>query len=159
MTKITCEDIKGQKYSFDETEFIKNTRAYGVYIKDNKILLIKDPQGASLELPGGGLEEGESFQEGLKREFFEETGLKIAPNPKFITNFQSYFYNMFKKQPWDSDRRFYLVNVHSGTLLEQGNGHDAEFAKFFPLSDLDKLPIKPEIKQVISQAIELLASN
>lgn len=58
-------------------------------LKDNKILLGKrhtDPNKADSELhgegtwtmPGGKLEFGESFEEGAKREVFEETGLELG---------------------------------------------------------------------------------
>lgn len=58
-------------------------------LKDNKILLGKrhtNPNKADSELhgegtwtmPGGKLEFGESFEEGAKREVFEETGLELG---------------------------------------------------------------------------------
>lgn len=56
----------------------------GAYVRDGKILMTKDPQTPSLnqewewELPGGGLDFGESFEEGLKREVREEMGLKVT---------------------------------------------------------------------------------
>ena len=39
------------------------------YLEDNKVIWIT---------PGGSLEEGESFEDALKREFFEELGMKIT---------------------------------------------------------------------------------
>ncbi len=53
-----------------------------VIIYDNKILLLKRTRPSSdglgvYELPGGGLVEGESFDEAIHREVFEETGLAV----------------------------------------------------------------------------------
>jgi 8-oxo-dGTP diphosphatase len=51
----------------------------GLFVKEGKILLLKEPLGLSgqWELPGGGLSFGEDIYAGLKREIEEETGLKI----------------------------------------------------------------------------------
>lgn len=51
--------------------------------KDNKVLLIKESDGR-WSLPGGGLEVGESFESGIKRELIEEIGInaiEISPQP------------------------------------------------------------------------------
>lgn len=53
-----------------------------VIIFDDKILLLKRTRPSSdglgvYELPGGGLDEGESFDEAITREVFEETGLSV----------------------------------------------------------------------------------
>ena len=55
--------------------------AYGILIKDNKILLIKKktgPYDGKLDLPGGTIEFNEHPVDTLKREFFEETGIDLT---------------------------------------------------------------------------------
>ena len=55
--------------------------AYGVIIKDNKIILVKKARGGykgKLDLPGGGMEHTELPEEALKREIMEEAGINIA---------------------------------------------------------------------------------
>lgn len=42
----------------------------------NRALFLKKTNG-KWELPGGHLEKGESFEQGAKREVFEETGIKL----------------------------------------------------------------------------------
>ncbi len=52
----------------------------GLYVRDNKILMVKESDNLSgqWELPGGGLDFGEDLQEGLKREIEEEMGLSVT---------------------------------------------------------------------------------
>ncbi|MCE4956233.1 MULTISPECIES: NUDIX hydrolase [Bacilli] len=53
---------------------------YGIYVEDGKLLVINKNGGPYInrfDLPGGSLEEGETLSEAIKREFHEETGLRI----------------------------------------------------------------------------------
>jgi len=68
--------------------------AKGLCVRDGKVLLVHDFTGHSdtdtrseWELPGGGLDFGENFVEGLKREVQEEMGLEVtwvADKPTYI---------------------------------------------------------------------------
>jgi 8-oxo-dGTP diphosphatase len=54
---------------------------YGIVANDGKILLIKKSRGpykGLFDLPGGKLEHGEQFEDGLRREIREETGLEVS---------------------------------------------------------------------------------
>lgn len=66
--------------------------------------------------PGGGLEYGETLEIALKREFFEETGLEIAPL-KFAFGCE------FIKQPLHALELFFNVKRTGGTLK---SGYDPE---------------------------------
>lgn len=57
--------------------------AMALIFKEKKVFLIKESDGR-WSLPGGGLEIGESFESGIKRELSEEIGvnaIKISPQP------------------------------------------------------------------------------
>lgn len=59
-------------------------RASAVIVKDNKLLLIKriKPERVYFMFPGGGVEEGETVEQGLRREVKEELTLDVtSANP------------------------------------------------------------------------------
>lgn len=50
-------------------------RATAIVIRNGKILLLREPQDAEFELPGGGVEDDELPTDAVERELHEETGL------------------------------------------------------------------------------------
>lgn len=79
MKKIICHDINGGLNEVGEDQLRFRPSAYGILIDGDKILLTRQYDG--YEFPGGGIELGETIQDAVKREFFEETGLDAV---KFI---------------------------------------------------------------------------
>jgi 8-oxo-dGTP diphosphatase len=87
--------------------------------------------------PGGGIEFGESIEDGLKREFSEETGLDIQ-----IKAFQ--FLCEIIHQPLHAIELFFLVEAQQGRLKR---GIDPEMmekqiiqeVKFMPWSEINEL--------------------
>lgn len=65
-----------KKLLFERPNSDSNTSAKTISIYKNKILLLKNKDN-TYELPGGHIKKGEIPINGAKREFFEETGIKI----------------------------------------------------------------------------------
>ncbi len=154
MKTISMIDDFGNEHEVLESELVDRISAYGVFIQNNKLLLIKDKNSSTWEFPGGGLEKGESKEEGLVREFFEETGLKVDTSKiRFFTDFQDYFYSTLYKQAWNSLRHFYIVEILEGELLKEGNKDDTAAAGFFNKEDIEKMNIKPKISALIQKVL------
>ena len=58
-----------------------NLRAYGVLLRDGRVLMSAErvAEREVLKLPGGAVEAGETPEQALRREFIEEGGLTVEP--------------------------------------------------------------------------------
>lgn len=98
-------------------------RVCGILIENDKVLMIKHTNiGKNKYLwapPGGGQQYNESAEEGLKREFREETGLEISVQ-RFL------FVNEYLEPPLHAIELFFEVKRISGTLQK---GNDPEVSQ------------------------------
>lgn len=62
---------------FYSDEYICGVRTAGVLVKNNRVLVQRDRNGNEYALPGGHIKIGETSEEGLVREYKEETGVDI----------------------------------------------------------------------------------
>ncbi len=126
---------------------MKHLGAYGLIIKDNKVLLIKKfggPYNGKLDLPGGTIEFGERPEDALKRELMEEVGIEVVDYQLFDAD--SVFFDWRVKDD-------VLVKVHHiGTFFKVLNynneikkevevnevNDDSLGADFFDISKLSK---------------------
>ena len=71
----------------DGISYYDRVGAYLICIENNKLAVIRDTKGYFL--PGGGIDENESFEECVKRECLEETGYSVCVD-KHICSAESY---------------------------------------------------------------------
>jgi 8-oxo-dGTP diphosphatase len=92
--------------------------AYGIVVKDNQILLLKQTNG--YDLPGGGLEYGETPEEAVIREIKEETGI-AASNPRLIDCGTAYFKAYSQEENYyQAIAMYYKCDYISGDLSKEG---------------------------------------
>lgn len=129
-------------------------RARGIVFIDGKMVsMYREFQGRIFyTIPGGGMEEGETEEECVKREVFEEFGIVVKPIKKV------YIYQNEK-----SDEHFYLCDYVSG---EFGSGQGEEFQpnrnrgiyipSLLSVEDIPNLPLMPpEIAKAIVEDYKL----
>lgn len=85
-------NYKGNKVELPkERSFSWRPSAYALIIENDCILAIKSVRGL-WEISGGGIELGESVEEGLIREVLEETGYTVSIEPEISSFKESFFY-------------------------------------------------------------------
>lgn len=122
-------------------------RVCGLLLEDNCLLLAQLHSPVINKLiwtpPGGGLEFGETMDECLKREFAEETGLKVDVN-------RLVHINEMINEPFHAVEFYFAVTRTGGTLIE---GRDPELAddeqllrkiQWKPVDEIANLPLVPE---------------
>ena len=143
MRKITIgekfKDIKG----FRET-------CFGLYVKDEKILVTYDKKHNQYTFIGGGIDEGETKHETLRREFLEEVGIKIKNIKHFITI--DCYWLAGGDYPMESLANFYTIDIDKYVDMETEGNYE-----FIDINELD-LPL-PYHKKALELFKEFLSKQ
>ncbi len=120
--------------------------------RDGKILIVRraaaDYLGGQYELPGGGVDAGETIIDAAIREVKEETGLTVS---KVLTVFDGFDYTTDRK-PHVRQVNF-LVEVEDGEIVLNPDEHD-EFQWADSNTDLDGL-MSANMKICVAEALQL----
>ncbi|WP_040793095.1 NUDIX hydrolase [Nocardia paucivorans] len=119
-------------------------------IRAGKLLVIRrvpdDYHGGMYELPGGGVESGESFAECVARELFEETGLQLRGITDFLGGFD------YATRTKAKVRKFsFLVDTEPGEIALSPGEHD-DFA-WIDAEALTRLPMAPDMRKAVSSLV------
>lgn len=130
---------------------VSRTGVYGIFLQNEKLLVVKQNKGphqGKFDLPGGGIEPGETIDEALHREFKEELGMTFA-SKKFMHNLTAV------TEGSDENGSPYLL--HQIALIYQLEGLSSLELSFpemdffwIELSQLSKKPISPLIQQLLT---------
>ncbi len=123
----------------------KPTRAVGIVIKNNDILLIhRKNEKEYYVFPGGGVEENETIEQAVIRELWEETSINVEIK-KLL-----YIHHILDDKN-DSDQYFYLCEYLSGIpklgdfneLKNMKSGNNFYEPLWFPIQKLSKILLYP----------------
>ncbi|MEM0997714.1 MAG: NUDIX hydrolase [Bacteroidota bacterium] len=102
-----------------------------------RFMLVKEDNG-KWELPGGGLEHGESFREGLTREIDEEMGLEVtamAEQPRFFLTC------LARDGRWIANAVYPIRLAH----LNFTPSSECVALEFFTLEEAQKMPVHENV--------------
>ncbi len=141
--------MKNFGVKLEQISYIQRPGAYAFILSDNQILLINIE--GRIYLPGGGLENNETHEEGLTRELLEETGYKIKINQK-ITEANQYLYSNFRQAHFHKIGHFYHCSLLEKSQSPTDLNHNIIWS---PLHEAPKL-LKQEFQ---SWALDYFIKN
>lgn len=150
----TYRDRKGTyRTKPEDTIPQKRKSVYGVFIEDQKILLVTPTWADYWELPGGGVEIGESLVEALTREFLEETGFEIVQfDQEPIHVEKTKFYSDDQDVFFDSELIIFMIHELGKHYKNHMNTSEIRDATMVAISDLNRNTMH-EIQFEILEAI------
>lgn len=157
---VWCSTIyrDAEKVPVAASELTFRPSVYGVLIDQGRVLLHGYMDG--YDFPGGGLSPGESLQGGLRREFFEETGVTVDVG-KLLFVTQDFFIHPATQKPYHTVLMYFACSNPRGEITtDHFDEHEravARAAEWRQLSDISALQFfnpltSEERKHVIEMA-------
>lgn len=136
---VTCVDIHGKTYTVPTEQLHWRPSAYGIVIKDGAVLLAK--QHGGYDVPGGGIDLGETPEEAVLREIKEETGI-VAKNPHLIDIHTTFFKIPLTRDHFVQSILLYYVCEYEGGEISLDNIEEyekeySELAEWVPIDNFD----------------------
>ena len=132
-----------------------SVRAYGILLRDECVLLVRSSSPQIVPplwwLPGGGIDFGESPEETLLREFYEETGLAIKDPVLFDVA------SDIRRRP-NGDRIhtvrvLYTVTLDGGVLRDEQIG-TTDQVHWFKLDELSEVNVAEYAARALQRVLE-----
>lgn len=121
-------------------------------ISGDKVLVVKrevdDFLGGMYELPGGGIDAGETFEQGAEREMLEETGLEVT---RIVQVYRAFDYTSQSGKP---TRQINFIAECSSTNVKLSHEH-TEF-RWISKNELPDIQTTNEMRRSIEEVFEKL---
>ena len=105
----------------------------------------KEPLAGYWSLPGGAVETGEPLEEAMRREVYEETGLRVQ-----VGSIATVFERIIPDDEGKCEYHYVLVDFFCSILSGEARaGDDSRAVGWFPIANLDDLHLTTGTKTVV----------
>ncbi len=142
----------------------EHTGVYGIHLKNNnsKVLLIlkgRGPYKGMYDLPGGGIEKGETKESALIREYQEEIGIDVLSHAFLYEDLFTFPYISKSEGEVNFRHKGYFYNVtlpEDAKIRMSPDGHDSMGAIYVEVSSIidGNVMVVPMAKKAILKAID-----
>ena len=137
-----------------DTKAVNRTSVDAFIVRDGKILLIREHLLKFWEIPGGGMEEGESVEEALTREILEETGYQITKIGHKIGEKLTQFYCEKRDAYYLNLSVFYETETSGEQDKSKIIQEEISDCEWFELKNLDISTIKPYHRDIVKNYLK-----
>lgn len=159
MDKFENYKLQKVKYSFElEQEGQLFQKARAVIVNDNKLLMLYNSKTNKYFIPGGGVDEGETVLQAVKREALEESGYDVEPIKELWSNFYEVPMEWENKKFISHRVEYYYLCFLKNLNYKNVNGIEGEYdceiiQKWIDFDALENYGWKPEQIQAIKNAL------
>ncbi len=141
---------------------ITHTGVYATIEAGERLLMVKKARGpytGAWDLPGGAVEWGESWEDALRREVREETGLTLEDAPPRLVSAWSHIETWTPPGASEPEALHHRGLIYRANTAEDGelaapreapDGEDANGAEWLPISALGDLALTPFARRAVN---------
>lgn len=142
----TFVDANHQVIPYDGSPVKWRVSAYAIVIRDGKLLVVKHNWQTFYDVPGGGVELGETLTETVQREGLEEAGAKFRLGDIFGIK-QDWFFHQAEQQFYQAMQVFYQAELQGE--LQQPMQKDVVEVTWLPLTEHEFPKLQPNVVELL----------
>lgn len=149
-TQRVFSDANQRPVPYDGSPVAWRISAYVIVVKDGQLLTVKNKREELRDVPGGGIEPGETIEEAVAREAMEEAGVKVTLGSIVWVN-QDWFYHR-EGRFYQAIQLFYTAELKSELITP--TDPDMEAIRWLPLGQVAESSLPTFVKEAVTAFLQ-----